>query len=105
MIEEALPLALALIGGLGLGILFFGGLRFTVEQLPVARRPGLLIAGSFAARTLVTLAGFFLLTGGQWARLFVCVLGFLVAKAIVVCCLQPRAKYPISGDGGRRKWS
>jgi len=81
--SDALPLALAFLGGGGLGAVFFGGLWWTVRQAVSARRPALWFLGSLSLRMSVALAGFYVVSGGHWERLLVCVLGFLTARLIV----------------------
>jgi F1F0 ATPase subunit 2 len=79
-----------LITGLALGIFYFGGLWLTVQRLPEARQPALLALGSLAGRLGVTLLAVYLVTGGQWARIGVCLLGFFVMRTILVQRWQPR---------------
>lgn len=79
-----LSLALALGGGIGLGIFYFGGLWMTVQRLPTARRPVFMSLGSFFGRLAVVLGGFYFVMGGHWERLLVCLLGFLCARFVLV---------------------
>ena len=58
-INEILHLFPALLAGLALGILFFGGLWLTVQQGVRSKKPALLFAISFVARISITLAGFY----------------------------------------------
>ena len=94
--SEALPLALAFLGGGGLGAVFFGGLWWTVRQAVSSRRPALWFLGSLSLRMSIALAGFYVVSGGHWERLLVCVLGFLAARLVVTQLtrtpedLQPR---------------
>lgn len=67
-----------------IGFIFFGGLWLTVQRVTTARRPGLLIAGSFVVRAAVALAGFILLMDGQWSRLLAGVAGFVVARIFIL---------------------
>jgi F1F0 ATPase subunit 2 len=53
-------LPIALLAGIGLGLLYFGGLWLTVNQLPLTRNPILLTLGSFLGRLSLTGAGFYL---------------------------------------------
>ena len=71
-------------GGVVLGLFFFGGLWWTVRQGASARRPALWFLGSLVLRMGVALLGFYLVAGGQLARLGFCLLGFLVARALVL---------------------
>jgi hypothetical protein len=40
--------------------------------------------GSFFCRLGLVVFGFYLVTGGHWGRLLVCILGFLLTRAILV---------------------
>jgi F1F0 ATPase subunit 2 len=77
-------LALALLAGFALGGFYFGGLWWTVQRLPASRSPGLLTLASFFGRTVVALAGFYFVSGGQWQRLLACLGGFVAARFILV---------------------
>lgn len=89
-LNEWLILVPALVVGLALGIFYFGGLWLTVQRLPRARRPALLTLGSLVGRLGVTLWAVYLVTGGQWAKIGVCLLGFFVMRAILVQHWQPQ---------------
>ena len=82
--SNLLPLILALVAGIGLGVFYFGGLWLTVRRLPTAQRPALLSLLSFFVRLGVVLFGFYFVMDGRWVRLLVCLLGFLGARVILV---------------------
>jgi F1F0 ATPase subunit 2 len=82
--DELLPIFLALISGIGLGVFYFGGLWWTVQRIPSARHPALLSLGSFFARLAAVLVGFYFLTDGHWTRLLIGMAGFLTARIILV---------------------
>ena len=46
--NETIYMVLALVSGLVIGVLFFGGLWFTVKKAMGAKTPGLWFFGSFA---------------------------------------------------------
>ena len=77
-------LALAFVTGAVLGAIFFGGLWWTVQRGVAARRPELWFLGSLLLRIGVILAGFYLVSQGHWSRLVACLLGFLIARVMVV---------------------
>lgn len=77
-------IAMAFLAGIALGALYFGGLWLTVQRLRIVRRPGTLLLVSFAVRSVLVLAGFYLVMGGQWERLVACVVGFIIARLISV---------------------
>ena len=93
MTTGTLHILLAFVVGLGIGLFYFGALWWTVLRLPAAERPGLWAMGSFLVRTFVSLFGFYLFMDGRWERLLVSLLGFLIARAILVRRLRPLAKH------------
>jgi F1F0 ATPase subunit 2 len=82
--SELPALALALATGVLLGSFFFGGLWWTVQKGVTSDRPALWFLGSLLCRTGVILAGFYFVSQGHWSRLAMCLLGFLIARLIVV---------------------
>ena len=79
-------LILVLAGGMGLvlGAIFFGGLWWTVRKGVSSPRPALWFLGSSLLRLSIVLAGFYFIGRGQWARMLVCLLGFVIARFIVM---------------------
>jgi F1F0 ATPase subunit 2 len=86
-------LLLAGVTGMGLGLVFFGGLWWTVRKGISSRRPALWFIGSLLLRMGVVLGGFYLVFAGHWERLPVCLLGFLVAPLLVTRMARP----PVAG--------
>jgi F1F0 ATPase subunit 2 len=82
--SDFLPLALALLGGGLLGAFFFGGLWWTVQKGVTSELPAFWFLGSLLLRTGAILAGFYLVSQGHWSRLVACLLGFVIARVIVV---------------------
>jgi F1F0 ATPase subunit 2 len=82
--SDNLDLALALFAGALLGVFFFGGLWLTVQKGITSERPALWFLGSLLLRTGLILAGFYFFAQGHWSRLVACLLGFLIARVIVV---------------------
>jgi len=64
MIETALPYVLGFLGGMGLGILYFGGLWLTVRKIPTSPHPQKLLLLSTALRLGTTLFVLFLVGKG-----------------------------------------
>jgi len=81
--HEMLPLVLAWLAGGVLGAMFFGGLWWTVRKGVSSRQPALWFFGSVLLRMSVALAGFYVVSGGHWERLLVCLLGFVMARLVV----------------------
>ena len=81
--NELLDILPALIAGLLLGILFFGGLWWTVRKGIASSRPTRWFLGSLLLRTSLTLVGFYVVSDGQWLKLLMCLLGFTLARLLV----------------------
>lgn len=75
---------LSVIAGLLLGTMFFAGLWWTVRKAVFSQRPALWLLGSQLLRTSLTLAGFYLVAGGHWQRLLACLIGFVIARFLVI---------------------
>ena len=87
--NESVSLMDALIAVVLLGTMFFGGLWWTVRQGVSATRPALWFLGSLLLRTGIVLAGFYVVAGGHWERLLLCLLGFVIAHFIVTRLTGP----------------
>jgi F1F0 ATPase subunit 2 len=82
--NEISNMVLPFIVGWLLGILFFGGLWFTVKKLTASKIPALLVLGSFIVRVGIVLIGFYFIGSGDWKKLIVCLIGFIVARFAVI---------------------
>jgi len=87
--NELLPLILAGLAGIFLGGIFFGGLWWTVRKGVTSPRPALWFLGSAIVRMAIVLAGIYFVGDGQWQRLLACLLGFVVARFLVVRLTRP----------------
>ena len=74
---------IAVLAGVALGLVFYAGLWWTVRRAATFRRPGLSVLTSLLLRMSVTLGGFYLVAGDDWARLLLCLAGFVLARAAV----------------------
>lgn len=70
----------ALITGLILGVIFFGGLWITVRKGTTARYPAVWFGVSMLVRTGIVLLGFYLAMQGELLNLVLCLVGFIVAR-------------------------
>ena len=87
--NETLTLALAWLAGGALGAIFFGGLWWTVRRGLSSKRPVIWFFGSLVLRMGTVLAGFYLVGRGNWERLLVCLLGFVMARLVVTWLTRP----------------
>ncbi len=75
---------MAMVAGLLLGAMFFVGLWWTVRKAVFSQRPGLWLLGSQLLRTSLALTGFYVVAHGHWQRVLACLLGFVIARFIVI---------------------
>jgi F1F0 ATPase subunit 2 len=90
--NETLMLALAWAFGAVLGVVFFGGLWWTIRKSLCSKRPALWIFGSLLLRISIVAAGFYLFAGRHWERLLLCLLGFIAARFGVIRLTRPSAR-------------
>ena len=82
--NETFTLVLAGMAGVLLGAIFFGGLGWTVRKGVSSPRPALWFLGSALMRMSIVLAGFYFIGRGHWDRMLVCLLGFVIARFLVM---------------------
>ena len=90
--NESLMLGLAFLAGILLGAIFFGGLWWTIRRGLSSGRPALWFLSSLLMRMSITLAGFYFVSGGHWQRMLLCLLGFVIARFIVIGLTSPPIK-------------
>lgn len=96
--NEWLLLATAFMAGLFIGAIYFGSLWWTVQRLSEARQPSFLALGSLTVRLALMLLGLYFVTGGQWTRVGVYLLGFFIMRTVLVRRWGPQ-KQPIADKG------
>lgn len=80
VLSRGMPLA----AGLLLGAVFFGGLWWTVRKIISSKWPSVWLLGSLVVRTSLVLTGFYFVAHGRSERLLLCLLGFVMARLIVI---------------------
>ena len=81
--NETLTLFFAWVAGFLLGAFFFGGLWWTVRRCVLSSRPARLVLVSLLLRMSIVLAGFYFIGHGNWQRIVVSLLGFIMARFIL----------------------
>jgi len=97
---ETFSLLLAGLAGVALGILYFGGLWWTLRRALWARMPALWFMGSLLVRMAIALAGFYVVSDRHWERLLVCLMGFVMARLLVTRFTRTADKSTYLGQEG-----
>ena len=89
MNESVAIIAVAFVGGLGLGLLFFAGLRLTLSRW---NQKGFLMRylAGFFLRMLLLLVGFYFIASGSWQRMLALAAGFTVSRFISQRFMKPK---------------
>lgn len=66
------------------GLVFFGGLRWTVTRLATRRNPALWAMGSFLVRSAIVVGLFLLMLDGSLVRGLAGLVGLVVVRTLVV---------------------
>ncbi len=82
--NETVLLVLAWLAGGVIGVFFFGGLWWTVRKGLSAKQPALWFFGSLLVRMCIALTGFYFVSNLHFDRLMVCLLGFFIARMVVM---------------------
>ncbi len=91
MMNDILNTAVALIAGIALGTIFFGGLWLTVKKMVHSKKPALWLLSSFFLRVGITLVGFYFVGAGNLQKLLICLVGFIAARFIVLHFTKSRS--------------
>src|SRR5271156_5411186 len=78
--SELPAFVLALLAGVLLGTIFFGGLWWTIRRGLSSKQPAVWFFGSLVLRTTIAVAGFYFVSQSDWRRLLGCLTGFLLAR-------------------------
>lgn len=85
---EVLYLLPALVAGMILGVIFFGGLWLTVSRGLRSKKAALIFIGSFILRMAIILPGFYFVGGDNWQRMLASLAGFLIARTVITRITQ-----------------
>lgn len=80
MMSNIWPLLPALAMGILFGVIFFGGLWWTVRIGMKSPHAWLWFLGSFVLRLSITLVGFYTVANDDWKKFLACLVGFLLAR-------------------------
>lgn len=81
--NELQDLLAALLAGVVLGAIFFGGLWWTVRHCLDSKWAALWFLGSLLSRTTVVMLGFYFVMGDNWQHVIAGLLGFFIARLLL----------------------
>ena len=93
---EFFTLVLAGAAGASLGAIFFGGLWWTVEKGVSSKQLAVWFIGSRLLRMSIALVGFYFVGRGHWERMVACLIGFIIARIILMRLTRIRVEHPKS---------
>ena len=99
----ALVMILALVAGMLLGAVFFGGLWWTVQRGISSSWPAAWFLSSLMLRIGIVLAGFHFVSGGRADRLLACLLGFILARFLVTWFVRRHSGLPVEHPASSAK--
>jgi len=82
--NEIFKLVFSLGAGILVGVIFFGGLWFTVTKVVSSGKASLWLVISWLIRNGILLTAFYFVSNGQWEKLLVCLFGFFVARVVIM---------------------
>lgn len=97
LLLSLLPFLLSGLAGIGLGVIFFGGLWWTLRRGLASPRPLLWLGTSLLLRSGIVLFGFYAVGHGQWQRMMACLLGFILVRLIALRLARPHAPVLVFG--------
>ena len=89
----------AVLAGLVLGALFFGGLWWTVQRAMASAYAALWFLLSLVLRTAIVLAGFYLVCADDWRRWLAAALGFGAARLLITRITRPKIEHNEDQEG------
>lgn len=101
--STVITVAVGLVAGVMLGLVFFGGLWWTTQRLAASSQPGILVSVSLLVRVAVLAAGLFLLAQVGNAALLAAVLGLLVTRiGLTRLAMNGQLPQPATGESTAR---
>ncbi|OPL09561.1 MAG: hypothetical protein AVO33_00255 [delta proteobacterium ML8_F1] len=85
---------LGFFGGIVLGIIFFGGLYWSVNKLPTMKHPGLLMVVSMLLRMAILLGGLYFVMAGELKNLLAAVVGVILVKFVMIAKVKKDPSAP-----------
>lgn len=85
-----ISLVVAFGAGVLIGLVYFLSLKFTIDHMLTAKRPALVMLGSYILRTAFVLFAFYLIMDGELMRLLASLTGFILTRIFLVKRIGPQ---------------
>lgn len=94
-------IACALAAGISLGLVYFGGLWWTVKRMATSRRPHVLFLLSFFVRLVIAVPVLILVLQFHWSLAVVAVAGMIITRSVLTAKIGriPEITRPQNGTG------
>ena len=86
--NETGMILITLIMGILLGLFFFGGLWWTTKKGLLSKTPAQWFLTSLFVRIGIVIIVFYYLSRGHWERALICLIGFIIARTIIMRITQ-----------------
>ena len=83
-VSDWIILCLGFLSGIAIGVFYFGGIWFTVQNMTKVKSPRLWVLSSFVLRAVIVLAAFYGMLQYRWEFLAVALAGFMIARFYLV---------------------
>lgn len=85
MTSDVVTIVLSILGGMVIGLLFFGGLLLTTRRFAASPHAVRLVIGSFIGRAVIALGGFFIVIKlAGFTGVMLALLGFVSVQLVVL---------------------
>lgn len=91
---------IAFMVGVILGVVFFGGLQWTIARLAKVKYPTVFFMASLLIRMFILLCGFYLLKDGSYFNLPLALLGVFLVRIVMVSNAKKVAAHANRNDDG-----
>ncbi|MDO9494025.1 ATP synthase subunit I [Acetobacterium sp.] len=87
-------MVIGFVGGMLLGLVFFGGLYWTVQKIGQVKYPGPLMLISAVGRMVVLLLGIYFLGGNDMKQFLAVLAGVILVKFLIILSVRKKSRSP-----------
>jgi F1F0 ATPase subunit 2 len=87
-------MVIGFVGGMLLGLVFFGGLYWTVQKIGTVKYPGPLMLISAVGRMVMLLLGIYFLGGNDMKQFLAVLAGVILVKFLIILSVRKKSRSP-----------